>query len=62
VIRRRITVDELRRADEVALVSSVRGVAPVVRIDAAAVGTGSVGPIVTELRDALERAFHDAVR
>jgi len=62
VIRRRITVDELRCADEVALVSSVRGVAPVVRIDAAAVGTGSVGPIVTGLRDALERAFHDAVR
>jgi 4-amino-4-deoxychorismate lyase len=62
VIRRRITVDELRHADEVALVSSVRGVAPVVRLDAGAVGTGSVGPIVTRLRDALERAFQDAVR
>ncbi len=62
VVRRRISVDELRDADEVALASSVRGVVPVVRLDGAPVGAGSVGPVVAGLRDALEHAFHAPVR
>ena len=50
---RRGTVEELRAADEVMLLSSVRGVAPVVELDGRAL---PVGPVATALRDALERA------
>jgi 4-amino-4-deoxychorismate lyase len=47
------TVDELRGADEVLLLSSVRGVTPVVRLDDRAL---AVGPVTAALRDAFERA------
>ena len=47
------TVDELRAADEVLLLSSVRGVAPVVRLDRRKL---AVGPVTTHLREAFERA------
>ena len=47
------TVDELREADEVMLLSSVRGVTPVVRLDGRELGTG---PVTTALRAAFERA------
>ena len=50
---RRGTVEELRAADEVLLLSSVRGVAPVVRLDGVDLG---VGPVTTALRDAYEAA------
>jgi 4-amino-4-deoxychorismate lyase len=53
---RRVTVDELRAADEVMLVSSVRGVAPLVSLDGRPVGAGVVGPVTATLRDALEVA------
>jgi 4-amino-4-deoxychorismate lyase len=53
---RRVTVDELRGADEVMLVSSVRGVAPLVSLDGRPVGAGVVGPVTATLRDALEVA------
>ena len=50
---RRGTLDELLAADEVLLLSSVRGVAPVVRLDGREM---PVGPVTTQLRDAFERA------
>lgn len=47
------TVDELRGADEVMLLSSVRGVAPVIRLDGVDLG---VGPVTAALRAAYEEA------
>jgi len=47
------TVEELRAADEVLLLSSVRGVAPVISLDGRELGTG---PVTAALRDAFERA------
>jgi 4-amino-4-deoxychorismate lyase len=40
---RRVSVDELAAADEVLLLSSVRGVAPVTRLDGRELGAGPVG-------------------
>lgn len=51
------TVDDLRAADEVLLVSSVRGVAGVRHLDGKPVGTGELGPHTVRLRDALEDAI-----
>ena len=50
---RRGTVEELRGADEVLLLSSVRGVAPVVSLDGRAL---PVGPVTAAVRDAFETA------
>ena len=50
---RRGTVAELRDADEVLLMSSVRGVAPVIRLDGR---TLSIGPVTRVLREAFEQA------
>jgi 4-amino-4-deoxychorismate lyase len=50
---RALTVQELVRADEVMLLSSVRGVAPVVGLDGAA---RAAGPVTTRLRAAYEAA------
>lgn len=47
------TVEELLGADEVMLLSSVRGVAPVVRLDDRELG---IGPVTTAVRDAFEHA------
>ena len=47
------TVDELRAADEVMLLSSVRGVTPVVRLDGRELGTG---PVTAAVRAAFEQA------
>ena len=47
------TVEELRGADEVMLLSSVRGVTPVVRLDGRELGTG---PVTSAVRAAFERA------
>lgn len=52
---RQLSVEELRAADEVLLLSSVRGVAPVVRLDGRAL---SVGEVTKRLR----AAYEDAVR
>lgn len=54
VVRRRITLAELRAADEVLLLSSVRGVAPVVSLDGM---DRTAGPVGALLRDALEDAL-----
>jgi 4-amino-4-deoxychorismate lyase len=48
-----VTLAELRGADEVMLLSSVRGVAPVVRLDGA---ERRVGPVTAHLRDWYETA------
>lgn len=50
---RRTTVADLRAADEVMLMSSVRGVAPVVRLDDRDL---PIGPVTREVREAFERA------
>lgn len=51
---RRVTVEELHAADEVMLLSSVRGVAPVVSLDGRELG---VGPVTVDLRDAFEASL-----
>lgn len=50
---RRGTVEELRAADEVLLLSSVRGVAPVTALDGQPL---AVGPVTTALRERFEAA------
>lgn len=47
------TIEQLHAADEVMLLSSVRGVAPVVRLDGRELG---IGPVTAALRDAFEHA------
>ena len=54
---RRGTVEELRAASEVLLLSSVRGVAPVVRLDGREL---PVGPVTSALRTAFEEAVRSA--
>jgi 4-amino-4-deoxychorismate lyase len=56
--RRRLSIGELRRAQEVLLLSSVRGVVPVLELDGRPVGDGTVGPRGRELR----QAYEDAIR
>jgi len=51
---RRGTADELAAADEVMLLSSVRGVAPVIALDGRVLG---IGPMTAGLRDAFEAAL-----
>ena len=53
---RRGTVDELRQADEVLLLSSVRGVAPVVRLDGRDL---PIGPVTASLGQAFEQAVRE---
>ncbi len=48
------TAQELAEADEVMLLSSIRGVAPVISLDGR---TLPVGPVTAGLRDAFERAL-----
>lgn len=50
---RRAPAAELEDADEVMLLSSVRGVAPVIELDGRRLG---IGPVIAGLRDAFERA------
>ena len=51
---RRGTLTELREAKEAMLLSSVRGVAPLLRLDGAGIGGGVPGPVTVALREALE--------
>jgi 4-amino-4-deoxychorismate lyase len=51
---RRGTVAELHEADEVLMLSSVRGVAPVIELDGRPLG---IGPVTSTLRSALEAAL-----
>jgi branched-subunit amino acid aminotransferase/4-amino-4-deoxychorismate lyase len=54
--RRRLQVEELFGADEIMLLSSVRGVVPVLRLDGKPVGTGTVGPLADAMRGEYEAA------
>jgi branched-chain amino acid aminotransferase len=47
----KIWPDELRRADEVFLTSSVRGIMPVTKVDGRVIGSGREGPITGRLRE-----------
>jgi branched-chain amino acid aminotransferase len=49
VSERPVDSHELAGADEAFLTSSLRGVAPLVRVDGRAIGTGTVGPLTREL-------------
>jgi branched-chain amino acid aminotransferase len=53
---RPFTLDELLRADEAFLTSSLRGIAPLVSIDGKALGTGSPGSVTRELSAAHAKA------
>ena len=55
---RRMTVGELRDADEVMLLSSIRGVAPVTWLDGRQLGPG---PVTQRLRDAFEASLYGNV-
>lgn len=52
----RVTPDDLARAQELFLSSSVRGVMPVTRLDGRPVGDGRPGPVTRRLRDLFEAA------
>ena len=49
---RPLTLTELREAREALLTSSLRGLAPLVRVDGHAIGAGAPGPVTRALRDA----------
>jgi D-alanine transaminase len=46
---RKITLDELRKADEVWISAATRDVLPVTRVDGAAIGSGRPGPVWSEV-------------
>ena len=46
-----LRVDELRRAEEVWVTSSTRGVMPVVELDGSPVGDGTIGPVTQRVRN-----------
>ena len=54
--------DDVRRADEAFITSSVRGVMPVVKVDGAAVGGGAPGPITREAMALYARFLAGAAR
>jgi 4-amino-4-deoxychorismate lyase len=54
ILERPVSVDELARADEVALLSSVRGIAPVVMLDGRQL---AAGPLVTDLAASFEASL-----
>jgi 4-amino-4-deoxychorismate lyase len=58
ITRRRLPEAELRGASEVLLLSSVRGVVPVLELDGRPVGAGRIGPVARELGG----RYEDAVR
>lgn len=57
----KITVDALRRADEVWLTSSNKEIVPVTHVDGLPVGNGRPGPLWAQVSD-LYRAYKDAFR
>ena len=59
---REITEAELALATEIFLTSSIRGIAPVVRIATTAIGTGRCGPVTQKLIDAYAALVRDECR
>lgn len=51
---RRARIDEVRAADEVVLLSSIRGIAPVVEIDGRTIGSGAPGAVTRQLQKGLD--------
>jgi len=60
VTERRITTDELRRADEIMITSSRRLLSAVVELDGAPVGTGRAGPLALRLFELMRSGLHSA--
>jgi branched-chain amino acid aminotransferase len=54
----RLTVEQLRGADEAFITSSVRDVLPISTLDGTPVGTGRAGPITTKLLGAFREYAH----
>jgi branched-chain amino acid aminotransferase len=54
VVEREVRVDELARAHELFLTSSIRGVMPVTKLDGVAVGDGTAGPVTRRVIDVYE--------
>ena len=57
VTDRRTSLADLQTAEEILLLSAVRGVAGVLTLDGKPVGTGQLGPVSVLLRSAFENAF-----
>lgn len=55
----RVKPEQLRRADEIFLTSSVRGLMPVTHLDEFPVGDAQMGPITRKLRMAYEQALDE---
>lgn len=55
VLERSFTIDELARADEVFLSSTVTEIRPILQIDGRKVGAGSPGPVTQRLNDAFRQ-------
>ena len=53
-----VSLDELRRADEILLCGTRTDVTPVVRLDGAPVGRGTPGPIAARLQNAFETVLY----
>lgn len=54
----RVTLEEIKSADELILVGTTTEVVPVVEVDGAKIGSGRPGPIARRLHDAYEAAVH----
>ena len=54
----RVTLDELKAADELILVGTTTEVVPVIEVDGAKIGSGRPGPIARRLHEAYEAAVH----
>ncbi len=52
----RVTPEDLARADEVFVSSSVRGILPITAVDGTPVGTGTIGPITRRIYELFEAA------
>jgi D-alanine transaminase len=54
----RVTLEQLKAADELILVGTTTEVVPVIEVDGAKIGSGQPGPIARRLHEAYEAAVH----
>ena len=54
----RVTLEQLKAADELILVGTTTEVVPVIEVDGAKIGPGQPGPVARRLHDAYEAAVH----